>query len=236
MEHRFFVETPLEKNREIVISHPGIVHQLTRVLRAKIADPIVLLDNSGNEFHGNIIDITKGSVGVGGLVRYENTRELRAALYLYQCLLKKDNMEVVCEKATELGVAAIIPVLSSRVIKTGLNTERAEHIIKEAAEQSLRGRLPALLPITSFSHAVDEATKEGENILFYEHADPGQATPSVNKKRINIFIGPEGGFSPEEVEYAKTHGFTIASLGNTRLRSETAAIVAVARIVGSVTE
>lgn len=230
MAHRFFIETPLTGKKDITIANPDIVHQVMRVLRANIADPIVLFDNSGYEYEGVLLDIKKTHIEVGGLKKIKNERELSREVYLYQCMLKKDHMELVAEKATELGITALVPVLSSRVIKTGLHVERIQKIMKEATEQSMRGRIPVVQTPVSFKEAIREATQYGESILFYENADTRLEKLITQEGRISVVIGPEGGFSPEEVEYATKKGCTIASLGLTRLRSETAAIVGVARI------
>lgn len=230
MAHRFFVAEQLDEKKEHMISEKEIVHQLLHVLRVKIADPIILLDNSGFEYHGAVLEVTKHAVQIGIQKREKNKNELSVRINLFQGILKHDHMELVFEKCTELGVASFTPFLSSRVVKMGLNYERARKIIKEAAEQSERGNLSTLNEIIDFKKAIEGVGKQDLNIIFYEKAKEGRGALKTKKhsKGVNIFIGPEGGFSEEEIKFAKKNGFHVLSLGKTKLRGETAAIVATA--------
>jgi len=232
MTHRFFVAEELDKKKETTISDKHVVHQLLHVLRVQIAGPIILLDNSGYEYSGAILNITKEAVQIGIQKKEKNKNELPFEINLFQGILKHDHMEFVFEKGTELGVASFAPFLSSRVVKTGIHYERARKIIKEAAEQSGRGKLPTLNEITDFKSAAEGAGKQDLNIIFYEKAKegPGSLKAKKHPKRVNIFIGPEGGFSDEEIALAKKNKFHVLSLGKTKLRGETAAIVATALV------
>jgi 16S rRNA (uracil1498-N3)-methyltransferase len=146
--------------------------------------------------------------------------------------LKKSNFELVVQKATEIGVGEIVPILCKNTVKTGLNLKRLEKIAKEAAEQSKRVTLPKIEKILSFKEAIEKARNFDLKILF----DISGKNPSFLKRKVKnvaIFIGPEGGWDKSEIELAKKENFEILNLGKLNLRSETAAIVSSFLIIHS---
>jgi len=146
---------------------------------------------------------------------------------LYQALLKKDNMELIFEKCTEVGISTFVPIASERSIKKSVNQERAEKIIKEASEQSGRALVPRVQSIITFAEAIAIAKKTGSlNIIAHEKETRRSldAAPPTSR-RVSLFIGPEGGFSEKEITMARNAGFFITSLSRRVLRAETAAIV-----------
>jgi 16S rRNA (uracil1498-N3)-methyltransferase len=114
-------------------------------------------------------------------------------------------------------------------VKTGLNIERMNKIIKEAAEQCGQNFLPEILPAMQFSEALAHGQNAEEKILF--HLVDSEYAPDKNAGSVSIFVGPEGGFTPHEIKLAESFGYTPASLGELTLRGETAAIVATYRAV-----
>ena len=146
---------------------------------------------------------------------------------MYLAILKKDNFELAVQKATECGVSNIIPVITERTIKTGLNTERLEKIVKEASEQSGRSIVPKILETMELKEALQHGTKNEEKVIF--HLVKENYEPKKNVTTVSIFIGPEGGFTEKEINLAKESGYEVASLGDLTLRGETAAIVATYR-------
>jgi 16S rRNA (uracil1498-N3)-methyltransferase len=143
---------------------------------------------------------------------------------LYQSLIKKDNFEWIAEKATELGVAKIVPVVSERSEKKNINEERLKKILIEASEQCGRGDVPELGEIVDLEDAIQSA----ENIIIFDKGgDPVENTFEV---AASIFIGPEGGWSEKEINMFKERGAHICSLGPLTLRAETAAIVAMSKL------
>ena len=143
---------------------------------------------------------------------------------LYQSLIKKDKMEWVVEKATELGVSKIIPIISERSEKKGLNLERARRIAIEASEQCGRADVPVLGSIMGLEECIMGA--EGEKIVFDITGEPFSSSVIHNIYPISLFVGPEGGWTEKEIEIFKESNAKIFSLGKLTLRAETAAIVA----------
>lgn len=159
----------------------------------------------------------------------ENVNEPELKIFLYQSLCKKDKFEWVLQKGTEIGASAFVPIVAEHSEKLGFNVERAKKIIKEAAEQSERGRLPLLLDIVNFEIAIMGAPPEK---LFLDTSGERISDYNFNAKtEIGIFVGPEGGWSERELEIAKNAGAKIVSLGRRLLRTETAGLVATAIIL-----
>lgn len=232
------------------LADKDLLHQLISVFRAKLGDEILLLDNSGFEYDGTIKGISKKEI----IVQINNKAEGKMPdieINLFQSLLKKDNLEFIFEKCSEIGVAKFVPVLAEHSIKSNLNNERLRKIVKEASEQCGRAKLPQIEEIMSFKKSVEFAIsdKEGVNFIFHEGRRAlidGARNDSAESeccgklscdflknfnsprrtKKFNLFIGPEGGFSDKEIELAKKNNFYVLSLGDLVLRAETAAIAA----------
>ncbi len=162
-------------------------------------------------------------------------KELPSKIYLFQCLPKSDKMELIIQKAVELGVYRVIPVSSGRTIvrldkkKAEKKTARWNAIAESAAKQSGRMIIPAVLPVMRFRDALSYAEQEQIDVRFipYEMAEDMNVTRRLfseigRGKSIAIMIGPEGGFEEAEVEEARGKGFTSISLGKRILRTETA--------------
>ncbi|MCR4322871.1 MAG: 16S rRNA (uracil(1498)-N(3))-methyltransferase [Candidatus Azambacteria bacterium] len=228
---RFFINQPIAKGAKISITDTGMRHQLVNVLRRKTGDTIIVLDGKGNEADAVIQSITKDEVVVTVGVCGKNKNESKYPVTLYQSVLKKDNMEIVFEKCTEVGVSRFVPMLSEHSVKQGVNFIRARKIVQEAAEQSRRGVIPEISETHSFNDAVKEAQSSGAICVIahnegeIEHIGDFARAHDLSGG-INVCIGPEGGFSDAEIVYASQNGFHIVSLGKRTLRAETAAIVA----------
>lgn len=214
------------------------------MLRLGRGDFIAVLDNSGREFLVQLESLEREEV-VG---RIEEVRqaggEPGARITLYQGLLKGDKLEMVLQKGTELGVAGFVPVLCQRCVAALPRKGKAgrwRRIIVEAAEQSRRGRLPTLHPTLPLAQACQEARGlsllpwEGEAALGLRQA-LREGMPLALREGVNLFIGPEGGFAPEEVELAQGYGIRPVTLGPRVLRAETAALAAVAAVLYEVGE
>jgi 16S rRNA (uracil1498-N3)-methyltransferase len=210
-----------------------ILKQAKNVLRLKKGDSLILADGKLNEAVVRIAESDKKFLEVEILERNVNKNEPERHGILYCSILKRENFEWVVQKATEVGIKEIAPVISSRTVKLGLKEERLEKIIKEAAEQSGRGVLPILRQAVKFSEALENA-KQNDLNLFFEIG--GQLLDmaelrEMKFKKIGIFIGPEGGWSPEEVEAIASltkedKNFKLRGLGKLTLRAETAAVAA----------
>lgn len=225
--HRFFIEPEAIKGSEIVLEDKNLVNQIKKVLRLKIGDGVLFLDNSGKEYKSVIKQFSDSAVNLEVIEVLENKNEPELKITLCQALCKKDKFEWVLEKGTEVGISAFAPIITERTEKLGLNKERAEKILKESAEQSERGIIPKLLETQTFKEAIKNV--EGEKIILDKSGDDTKTFNFLHSTfKLNIFVGPEGGWTEQELKIAKKNGAKIISLGPRVLRAETAGIVAAA--------
>ena len=244
--HRFIGSFDLSKE-SLQITNTEIVNQMKNVLRLKVGELVELCDGKHISAIADICKIEKNSINVSIKEIIKDKNKAKNNVTLFCAILKKENFELVVQKTTECGVSKIIPVITSRTIKTVLNLERLRKIAKEASEQCGRIDIPEILEPMKFEDAIKNI--EGENILFdvggelsfethctgrrAEHSNsPAGEYVRVSKdnsltaEKYNIFIGPEGGWTEEEIEKTKSLNFKRASLGPLTLRGETAAIIA----------
>jgi len=252
--HRFFLPRSCFQGDTIALSG-AVVHQIRDVLRLKLGDPIVVLDDSGWEYQVRLTAI--GHEQASGQIERKTLADVepRAKITLYQSLLKGDKFEWVLQKGTELGVVEFVPMVSDRCVIASVDDvsktkiERWQKIILEAAEQSGRGRLPRLHAPLLFPQACERARRADLALLPWEGekmrplrsmlVDSCHPAPRVQGKAafihkpfsISIFIGPEGGFTAREVDQARRYGLTPVSLGPRVLRAETAALVATTMVL-----
>ena len=231
--HRFFVSPDCIDRNSVVITG-GQAHQLKEVLRLKAGNRVVILDNTGSEYQVKLVDITHDKALAEVIERHQCINEPRLEITLHQALLKSSKFDLVLQKCTEIGVTEFRPVLCQRCVSSHPSESRLnrwQRIIVEAAEQSRRGKIPNIHPVVSFERACEEARGlsllpwEGQGITNIRAALRNLLSDDGNRK-LNIFVGPEGGFSSYEVEFARTRGIVPVTLGKRILRSETAAMVA----------
>jgi len=231
-EHRLFV--PPESIRGDSVHIAGsLAHKLRIVLRLKAGDHIVVLDNSGAEREVRLDSLRADEVRGSVLTTSRCANEPTTRITLFQALLKGSSFDLVLQKCTEIGVGSFVPVISERCVAREPSQTRAarwEKIVLEAAQQSRRGLLPIVHPITSFDEACRSSTGpslilwEGERIAGLK--DVLQPLNESNPVSINVFVGPEGGFSIQEIELARASGIIPTSMGGRILRAETAGLVA----------
>ena len=204
---------------------------IARSLRMRIGEAVTLSDGAGFDYDGEIEDITGDTVSVRLTKQYKNKSEPTLHVTLYPGMPKGDKLDLVVQKATELGAAGVVPVLTDRSVSrpdgksAAKKQERLQRIALEAAKQSGRGAVPQVGAMTSFKEAVRSA--KGTKILFYEGGGlPLSNCLPENETEVSVFIGPEGGFAPEEVAFAKENGVLTATLGSRILRTETAPLAA----------
>lgn len=209
--------------KELVVTDDELINQWRNVLRLKTGDTLILCNGKGQEAEAIIEEMNKGEIILS--LKDINTpdREPEKSASLFCAVLKRENFELVVQKATEIGITRIVPLLTERTVKTGFNRDRLEKIIREACEQSGRTILPELKDPVDFATAITKVNPL-ETVLFDLSGEV--AIPCTLNPNPCIFVGPEGGFSEKEVILAKDKGCTIASLGSLTLRGETAAIVA----------
>ena len=206
---------------------------LSRVLRCGIGDKITVGDGSDIDYDCEIADITKKCVTAKILDKHLNLNEPSVKITLYQGLPKGDKMELIIQKCVEIGVCGIIPVKTARSIvnwdkKADKKIERWNKIAKSAAEQCGRGKIPAVGEIMTFKQAVEDSKKYSGRLIPYENEQKNglkQFCDNFTGESIAVFIGPEGGFSPEEIELARQSGILPVTLGKRILRTETAGLV-----------
>ncbi|MCL2638135.1 MAG: 16S rRNA (uracil(1498)-N(3))-methyltransferase [Oscillospiraceae bacterium] len=231
---RFFVGRVV-RGEPLILSGEDL-HHATKVLRLKIGEKVVFCDDSGLEY----ICAYTGADSFEILAERENDSEPKVHLRLFQCAPKSDKLDLIVQKATELGASEIIPVISKRCVsrpdssKKSNKIARLEKISEAAAKQSGRGKIPLVHEFTSFSDALKLHKKENLGIIFYENGGIGIneiIAKHENVCNVDVFIGSEGGFEPLEIEAANSAGLITASLGKRILRTETAPIAAIAVIM-----
>ncbi len=241
--HRFFVPPDTIAGEEVRLGG-DLARQIVRVLRLRRGTRIVLLNSKREEYDVELLEV--GTEGVTGRVvgRREASREPLVHLTLALALLKGDHFEEVLEAATQLGVAAVRPFVSERCVVRELTAQKAqrwERVATEAAETSRRTVVPEISEVFAFADLCRAADAfdgfvvpwEGErarrlHVALHQirasHAD-------TEAPRLLLAIGPEGGLSHEEALLAEEHGAHVVTLGPRILRSETAAIAAVAQVL-----
>jgi len=238
--HRFFLtDVPLQVDQPIDLA--PLAHQLANVLRLSVGDTLIVLDNRGNEFDV-VLTAVQSKVAAGSVVAQRiNRAEPTKPITLYQCSLKADKFEWVLQKGTELGVTAFVPVISQRsVVRPAAALQkkygRWQAILREAAEQCGRGRIPQLLTPLNLPAALTHAT--ALRLLPWEaeqQTAPLLAGEAIQRQihaaaAVNLLIGPEGGIAAAEASAAQAHGWQTVSLGPRILRAETAALASIAQI------
>lgn len=210
------------------ISYGDIVNQLRNVFRLKSGDKVILFDNSGRDFVVTITGYEKDSVSFHIDDVLTNNVSPKKKMYLFASIVKKDTFEWIAQKATELGVSHIVPILSERSEKKNLNIERLQKIIIEAAEQSGRATLPVLHDITTLEDCL--ATYGEVNSIAW-HIDAQKFVSQDLIEATGVYIGPEGGWSDRELDLFKSKGIKIYSLGPQVLRAETAVVAILSQFV-----
>ena len=201
------------------------------MLRLRSGAHIIVLDDTGWEYEVKLKTVESDEIEGAVLNRNLAAGEPRTKITLYQALLKGSNFELVLQKCTEVGVSEFVPMLCERCVAGEPDIKRLDRwksIIIEAAEQSKRGNLPVLQDLTPLNDACN-STNGLSLIPWEEEAIQGIGDilkTNQNAAKVSIFVGPEGGFSPSEIEIARSRGIIPVSLGPRTLRAETAGLVA----------
>ncbi len=227
---QFLIQTPNITDNKYIIEGEDYYH-LKKARRVKIGELLDLRGDNGLIYKGRISKITAESIIVE-IIMADNKTEPTIDLSLYISLLKGKKFDLVLQKATEIGVCKIIPVLAERSIpdlSTGENKKkRWEKIVSEAFKQCMRKQIPVIKEVMTFKEAI---LNNHSQIKIIAH--PGKSGRNIREylagiKRnvdISILIGPEGGFSNKELELAQENNWDQIVFGFTSLRAETAAII-----------
>jgi 16S rRNA (uracil1498-N3)-methyltransferase len=233
--HRFYA-APSSFAETSVRLDADEAHHLTRVLRLGSGARVFVFDGEGGEYECEVARVAKHEVGLNLLRRLDDAVESPLRLTLAQALIKGDRFDWVIQKATELGVTRIVPLVTDHADikraeeRAGQRLQRWRRISLEALKQCGRRRLVEICEPAPFDDFCGSTTC-GERLIFSEHGGESLAEVSAKLRdvnQLNLCVASEGGWSEHELRKAASCGFTLVSLGTRILRTETAAIVAVA--------
>lgn len=232
---RFFTET-IDESKGSIFGDDA--KHIAKVLRMKVGERLVACDTKGKDYDCVIEELSDKQVELSVERVYPSETEPTVAVTLYQAMPKSDKMELIIQKAVELGVSAIVPVQTKRCVSRPdeksmkKKLERYNRIALEAAKQCGRGRIPQVLPMLDYAQALKAMKEDEKAMLFYENS-----TSSFRKEleqgasSVSIMVGAEGGFEEEEVRQALDMGIASLSLGKRILRCETAPLAALSIIM-----
>ncbi len=243
--HRFYVNQEIGNQTELTINSAELVNQVRRVFRLKPGDSIIVFNGTGIDYECKIDNYgEKNTIISDSVIRLlvassSPSRFIpKNKLFLCTAIVKKDTFEWITEKATELGVTGIIPIAAERSEKKSLNEERLRKIAIEASEQSGRGTTPMVYSIMGPGEAVALLKKEKSEIKIVAFHTEGELFrkseifgKSTDVGTLAVFIGPEGGWSPSEIEMFHKLNIPVRCLGSQVLRTETAVIAALSQVV-----
>jgi len=242
--YRFYITAEQVQDNEILITGEDVNH-IKNVLRMRAGEQMILCDGEGTDYLCRLIGPRERNLAAEIISAEKSDTELPTRLVLFQGLPKKDKMELIIQKAVELGAAEIIPVVTKRtIVKTDEGKEekklaRWQAIAESAAKQSGRGVIPRIHNILSMKEALAQMADFDYNVILYENAHGMKPTAEFLKKApqagsIGVFVGPEGGFEEEEVAAVVEHGAECLSLGKRILRTETAGLAMLSMLMLSI--
>ncbi|MDD5137013.1 MAG: 16S rRNA (uracil(1498)-N(3))-methyltransferase [Candidatus Omnitrophica bacterium] len=229
---RFFVPSEAVSGNSIIVTGKE-AHHILDVMRLKMFDTVVTFDGTGKEYVGVINDISRNSLTIGITeIRTSSEKEI-SSITLLQALPKKEKMDYIVQKSTELGVHSIVPVLTERTIpvwdeaKMRAQAARWKKIATEAAKQCGRVDIPEISPISKFTDAIKDFPGFDMRLIavLSDEAVPlKNAIGGLVSGKVVLAIGPEGDFTADETAAAKKYSFKPISLGRRVLKSDTAGL------------
>lgn len=233
--YRFFISSEAVTDRSLALTG-GDVNHAKNVLRMRAGEELEAVDEDRFLYHCRILELTDEEIRCEILSKEEPDSELASSVTLFMGLPKGDKFELILQKAVELGVSEVVPVLTKRTVsrpepkKAENKRKRWQAIAEAAARQSKRAVIPEVGEVVSFSEALRRAGEFDVLLIPYEQETDISRTRTLLRgipagSRIGVFIGPEGGFELSEVEAAQAAGAKSLTLGRRILRAETAAIV-----------
>ncbi len=232
--HHFFVNADQITEKEIIINGSDVNH-MKNVLRMRIGEKVGVSDGKSCTYVCAVREYAAETVILEILEKAEQQTELPSRIYLFQGLAKGDKMDLVIQKAVELGVYEVIPVETKHCVvrldekKKAARHKRWQMIAESAAKQAKRGIIPRVTEVMTHSEAFAYAGQFDRNLIPYEQERGMAAAKKILAEiepnmSVGIFIGPEGGFAPEEITEACSRGICPISLGRRILRTETAGL------------
>lgn len=233
--YKFFVEPEQIVEDTVFITGEDVNH-IVHVLRMKKGEQVLVSTSNDREYLCEITALEEEAVQLKLLDVYGSNRELPIEVTLYQALPKGDKMETVIQKMVELGAVRIVPVVTKRCVvqldqkKAAKKVARWNAISEAAAKQSKRNKIPEVMMPMSFAEALLDAKKLEAALIPYENAEGMEQArcmvdEAAKKRSLGIFIGPEGGFTEQEIEKSQQNGVKPISLGHRILRTETAGMM-----------
>lgn len=231
--HIFFA--PGLTGKQFPLNEEESLH-LSKVLRLKLGETVRLLDGAGGMFEGEIQLVHQKNSVIGNLRKVEDNLKRPYRLHVAASPIKMtERFEWFLEKATEIGIDEITPVICSRTERSVIKLVRMEKIVQAAMKQSMNALHPKINECISFEQFLKtvSATSNGFIAHCMEGKKPLLVSAVNHVKDATVLVGPEGDFTPQEVQKAEAAGFTSVSLGESRLRAETAAVIVCAQIQAS---
>jgi 16S rRNA (uracil1498-N3)-methyltransferase len=240
--NRFFVSKDMIDGNSIIIQDKDDIKYIKNVLRLKENDKIEISDGNDSEYIVKIDNITNEYIKTTIVEKNNIKRESDINITLYQGFPKSSKMDIIIQKVTELGVKKIVPIITDRTVvkinnkkKEEKKLERFKKIVVEASKQSKRGIIPEVSEVINLNQVIENIKlTNGVLIVPYESENEigiKDVLSKTKEKDISIIIGPEGGFSKEEINSLQNIGANIVSLGPRILRTETAGIALISMIM-----
>ena len=234
---RYFFIEPDALQKPIVAIEGSEVHHIKNVLRLKPGDKIRVFDGEGFEYDASIQRIFADRVEIKIRRKFPGRKESPVQIAVAQALLKEKKMDRLLRHLCELGVTRWIPFISERSVpkpgekRLSARADRWNQIVKESCKQCQRSKLPETIKTLTFEDLLDYGQSCDLKIVFYEYESAKLKSlmapnPPSSPREILLILGPEGGFSDQEIENARAAGYLVAGLGSRILRAETAAIAA----------
>lgn len=223
--HRFYYQfSPSDK--KLIIKDKELIHQLRNVLRVQKGQEINFF-NESIEKKGVVSFVSKDILEVILKEEINGFKEPEIFVSLFASLLKRENFEFLVEKATEIGVKEIYPLICKRTVKLNFKEERIKRIIKEASEQCGRKSLPIIYSPLKFEEAIELSKNKPTFFFDLKGKEIKELLKEFSEKpkEVNLFIGPEGGWEDQEKKLAEKNNFLIVKISDLVFRSETAGII-----------
>lgn len=240
MPHFFIHSDSVTENNLVTISDNHNYRHIAKSLRAKVGEPLLLIDENQIQYECRIKEISDLQVIAEINNRYKSSKELGFELYLAQSPLRSNAQNFIIEKATELGVKAFFPIMTDKCalnkISVGKKIKKWENIMVEASKQCERAQIPKCFGLTDLRTLL-ETLRFNKILVFcecnanFKLKDFLASNPIKNQDRVLVIIGPEGGFSDAEFKLFAEKKLTTLTLGELILKAETAVVVALGNII-----